>query len=239
MNHPAVDAYLDELLAPVAHAAAQDAGAANEPDAGLPGDDAVPTAPAPPVPVPSALAPAAPVPAPVPTLSTPARPAERASRAPRAPVPVTGLLDGAEAVAERAPAAPARWLRARLGRDSYAFQLLRVQEVVRVSPVVAMRGAAPHVLGVMNLRGRIVPVSDLALWLGTGRVEADEHSRIIVLEHEDELMGVLVSALDDVASIDAGSVEQPFAATAPGAVLGIARSASTPTVLLDAVALFG
>src|SRR5690606_31706279 len=104
---------------------------------------------------------------------------------------------------------------------------------------VAMRGAAPHVLGVMNLRGRIVPVSDLALWLGTGRVEADEHSRIIVLEHEDELMGVLVSALDDVASIDADSVEQPFAATAPGAVLGIARSASTPTVLLDAVALFG
>ncbi|KGO98213.1 chemotaxis protein CheW, partial [Novilysobacter defluvii] len=139
----------------------------------------------------------------------------------------------------RVAPASARWLRARLGADSYAFQLLKVQEVVRVSPVVAMRGAAVHVLGVMNLRGRIVPVTDLALWLGTGRVEADEQSRIIVLEHQDELMGVLVSALDDVTSIEDDDIEQPFAATAPGAVLGIARSDRTPTVLLDATALFG
>lgn len=217
MNHPAVDAYLDELLAPVAHAAGHAAGAANEPDVAPP-----------PVPAPAA----APSPAPLPP--TPANPPGPAPRAQR-----TVSSAAVEAEAHGAPLPPARWLRARLGRDSYAFQLLRVQEVVRVSPVVAMRGAAPHVLGVMNLRGRIVPVSDLARWLGTGEVEADEHSRIIVLEHEDELMGVLVSALDDVVSIKADAIEQPFAATAPGAVLGIARFASTPIVLLDAVALFG
>lgn len=52
-------------------------------------------------------------------------------------------------------------------------------------------------------------------------------------------MGVLVSALDDVTSIEDDDIEQPFAATAPGAVLGIARSDRTPTVLLDATALFG
>lgn len=226
MNHPAVDSYLDELLAPVAQAAAPGRDAANESG---PEDDGSGTTPA------AATLPAAapmptPAPAPAPALAPVPTPVARPNRSSR----------------EEAPSPPpspapakARWLRARLGPDSYAFQLLRVQEVVRVSPVVAMRGARPHVLGVMNLRGRIVPVTDLAMWLGTGRVEPDEHSRIIVLEHEDELMGVLVSTLDDVASIAGEDIEQPFAATGPGAVLGIARSATTPTVLLDATALFG
>ncbi|MCE7033332.1 chemotaxis protein CheW [Lysobacter sp. GX 14042] len=224
MNHAAVDAYLDELLAPVAQAATTARDAANEPHAGL-------SAPMPAV----ALEPAAarvPVPPPIPA---------PAPAPVHAPAHVAAPVSVPAPACEPAPVAaapPARWLRARLGRDSYAFQLLRVQEVVRVAPVVAMRGAAGHVLGVMNLRGRIVPVTDLAAWLGTGRVEPDEHSRIIVLEHGDELLGVLVSALDDVTSIAAEGIEQPFTATAPGAVLGIARSMSTPTVLLDATALF-
>ena len=225
MNHPAVDSYLEELLAPVAQAAGGERDAANEPDANSAPEAAPVSSPAPPAqPLPVAASDPAEATAPV-AAPTPGRAAAR-----QAPV---------EEPKRRVAPASARWLRARLGADSYAFQLLKVQEVVRVSPVVAMRGAAVHVLGVMNLRGRIVPVTDLALWLGTGRVEADEQSRIIVLEHQDELMGVLVSALDDVTSIEDDDIEQPFAATAPGAVLGIARSDRTPTVLLDATALFG
>ena len=201
MNHPAVDSYLEELLAPVAQAAVPATDAANEPDAN--------TAPA----------------------AVPPRAREYApGRA--------ELRPAGEDPRPRVASASARWLRARLGADSYAFQLLKVQEVVRVSPVVAMRGAAVHVLGVMNLRGRIVPVTDLALWLGTGRVDADEQSRIIVLEHQDELIGVLVSALDDVTSISEDDIEQPFQVASAGAVLGISRSDGTPTVLLDATALF-
>lgn len=214
MNHPAVDAYLDELLVPIAQSAPAARDAANEPEAARP----------PP--------PATPVPA-TPAVAPPALP----DALPR-PVPARQAPPAADSVPASARVA-ARWLRARLGRDSYAFQLLRVQEVVRASPVVALRGAGAHVLGVMNLRGRIVPVIDLAIWLGTGRTEPDDAARIIVLEHEEELLGVLVSALDDVVSIAGDDIEQPFAATDPGAVLGIARSATTPTVLLDATALFG
>lgn len=221
MNHPAVDNYLEELLAPVAQAAGPATDAANEPDA-----NTAPTVAGPvPAPVPAAAPAAAPAPAAASTRAD--RLQERAE-----------LRPAGEDSRPRVVSASARWLRARLGADSYAFQLLKVQEVVRVSPVVAMRGAAVHVLGVMNLRGRIVPVTDLALWLGTGRVEADEQSRIIVLEHRDELIGVLVSALDDVTSIGEDDIEQPFQATSAGAVLGVSRSDGTPTVLLDATALF-
>jgi chemotaxis signal transduction protein len=131
-----------------------------------------------------------------------------------------------------------RWLRVCVGRDSYAVELLRVQEVVRLAPVVAMRGAGHAVLGVMNLRGRIVPVFDLGLWLDVGAVRADEASRIVVIERSDELIGLLVTAVEDVVSLESAHMEPPLTGTDPGPTLGVARVGGAPTVLLDANALF-
>ena len=132
-----------------------------------------------------------------------------------------------------------RWLRVAIGGDSYAIELLCVQEVVRVAPIVAMRGANHAVLGVMNLRGRIVPVFDLGLWLGTARVQPDERSRIVVVEREDELIGVLVTLVEDVVTLAQHRIEPPLPGSAAGPIVGVARVGATPTVLLDAGALFG
>ncbi len=159
----------------------------------------------------------------------------------RAPAPVQAPATAVAAVPLPTQAAPTseRWLRANIGRDSYALELLRVQEVLRPSPIVAMRGAAPSVLGVMNLRGRVVPVFDLGVWLGTGRVQPDERSRIVVVERNDELIGALVSAVEDVVTLGRDRVEPPLSGSDPGAIVGIARVGNVPTVLLDANALFG
>lgn len=192
-------------------------------DVSMAGDDA-PTADA----HVAAVAPAAlasvPVPVPAPT-----------------PVPVPASPADTTAVgtpAARAVTSSSRWLRVGIGADHYAFELLRVQEVVRVAPIVAMRGATTAVLGVMNLRGRIVPVFDLGRWLGSADVIADEHSRIVVVERGDELIGVLVTVVEDVATLGREHIEPPLVGSAPGAIVGIARVGRTPTVLLDANALF-
>jgi purine-binding chemotaxis protein CheW len=132
-----------------------------------------------------------------------------------------------------------RWLRVAVGDDSYAVELLRVQEVGRTVPIVAMRGAAPSVLGAMNLRGRIVPVFDLGLWLGTGRVVPDERARIVVVERDNELIGALVTAVDDVVTLGPDRIEPPLMASPSRAIVGVARVVAKPTVLLDANALFG
>ena len=147
---------------------------------------------------------------------------------------------------ERTPAAtrelpgpqPQRWVRVTVDADSYALELLCVQEVVRLAPIVAMRGAATAVLGVMNLRGRIVPVFDLGLWLGVGQVRPDERSRIVVVERDDELIGVLVSAVEDVVTLSRDRIEPPVPGADPGPTLGVARVGPSPTVLLDAGALY-
>lgn len=132
-----------------------------------------------------------------------------------------------------------RWLRVSVGQDSYALELLRVKEVVRLARIVALRGAAQAVIGVMNLRGRIVPVVDLGLWLKAGYVHSDERSRIVVIERDDEMIGMLVSAVEDIVTLGLERIEPPLASCDPGAIIGIARVGTAPTVLLDANALFG
>jgi Chemotaxis signal transduction protein len=199
MSTAALDAYFEELLAPVATPSA---------DVEMP------------------------PPANDPRPETPSRPI-RASQAFSPPAQPTSTIR------------PGRWLRVTVDGDHYALELLRVQEVARVAPVVALRGAAPAVLGAMNLRGRIVPVFDLGRWLGAGEVQPDERARVVVIERHDELIGLLVSAVDDVTSLDADAVEIPFDASRrqrrniDRAFLGIARPADVPTVLLDAAAFFG
>lgn len=205
-----VDAYLDELLA--------DATATVTLPDPRSTDASIAAAAGPP------LAGVAAVPAETSSLPGPIRPH---------PADTTAIGTPARTVANSS-----RWLRVGIGADHYAFELLRVQEVVRVAPIVAMRGAAPAVLGVMNLRGRIVPVFDLGRWLGSADVIVSEHSRTVVVERNDELIGVLVTMVEDVATLGREHIEPPLAGSAAGAIMGIARVGRTPTVLLDANALF-
>lgn len=219
----AVDAYVDELLAPVADMPRSEPAVATP--AGAPRD--------------RIAAPASPAPAVTAPTCTVAPRAEAAAPAARAPATTAAPADPG-----RPAATPGRWLRLSIDGDHYAIELLRVQEVVRLAPVMAVRGAAPSVLGVMNLRGRIVPVFDFGRWLDAGAVRADEHARIVVVERDDELIGLLVSKVDDVFTLAAGDAEPPYDAgphrrrAMDRALLGIARPGQVPTVLLDANVLF-
>ena len=230
MSQHAIDAYLDDLLCEVEPAApAPHVGTLLNavPDVAAP--TPVPRASEPTVahamPAPVALPPREPAPVPAPAIPEPRH--RRASDT----APVSG---------EHVPTASrsSRWLRMGIGRDSYAFELLRVQEVVRVAPILAVRGAAMSVLGVMNLRGRIVPVFDMGRWLGSAAIEVTEGARIVVVERDDELIGVLVTQVEDVVSLSREHIEPPLANGNPGAIVGIARTGHAPTVLLDANALF-
>lgn len=159
---------------------------------------------------------------------------------PAAPAPLPAPL--AEPEEDRLiHAAPTgqRWLRVAVGDDRYAVELLRVQEVVRLAPVIAVRGAVPSLLGVMNLRGRVVPVHDLGRWLRRMPVEPDERARIVVLEYQDELVGLMVTAVTDVVTLDTPQIEPPTPGLRDRIGMGIARTpGAPPTVLLDARVVF-
>lgn len=180
----------------------------------------------------------APEPAPPEPAYPPALPAA-STGTDRSTKPVIATDDDADDVAPAEAPVGQRWLRVAVGDDRYAVELLRVQEVVRLAPLIAVRGAVPSLLGVMNLRGRVVPVHDLGRWLRRTPVQIDERSRIVVLEFQDELVGLLVTAVTDVVTLDGPQIEPPTRGLRDRIGMGIARTpGAPPTVLLDARVVF-
>ena len=176
-------------------------------------------------------------PAPV---APPAAPAVQAPRA-LAPLPSKPYLQEAlpdTGERRRATERKTRWLRLRCDQQHYALELLKVQEVVRPATLLPLRGAAPHMLGVMNLRGQVVPVIDMGLYLGRSAIDTDAATRIVVLEEHGEILGLRVSAVEDVANLTDNQIESPDNARvgriANPLFRGVARLNERAVILLDA-----
>ena len=138
----------------------------------------------------------------------------------------------------RAVERSSRWLRLRCGQQTYALELLKVQEVVLPVPLLALRGTGPAMLGIMNLRGQVVPVMDLCRHLDVQSAPEDTQTRIVVLEENGETLGLRVSAVEDVANLNDSQIEPPDTARicqiSNELFRGIARVGQQPMILLDA-----
>lgn len=141
----------------------------------------------------------------------------------------------------RASERTSRWLRLRCGTQAYALELLKVQEVVLPVPLLPLRGTSPAMLGIMNLRGQVVPVMDLGIHLGSSAAGNDANTRIVVLEENGETMGLRVSAVEDVANLTDSQIEPPDTARicqiSNDLFRGVARGGAQPMILLDATQL--
>ena len=188
-------------------------------------------------------APTARVPSPAPVAEPPSAPiAHVAPAMPRAlpPLPTHPYLQTPvdSGQRRRATERKTRWLRLRCDQQHYALELLKVQEVVLPATLLPLRGAAPHMLGVMNLRGQVVPVIDLGLYLGRRAIEPDTITRIVVLEEHGEILGLRVSAVEDVANLSDHQIESPDNARvgriANPLFRGVARLNERAVILLDA-----
>ncbi|MFA0946748.1 chemotaxis protein CheW [Xanthomonas fragariae] len=188
--------------------------------------------------------PAATAPAPAPARAAPA-PMPAPHRAPPAPAYPQGLqallapgqaerIHAERRISERST----RWLRLRCGEQTYALELLKVQEVVLPVPLLPLRGTASAMLGIMNLRGQVVPVIDLGVHLGSSPVDMDLQTRVVVLEENGETMGLRVSAVEDVTSLTDQQIEPPDNARlcriSNNLFRGVARLGHQPMILLDA-----
>ncbi|GIX36214.1 MAG: hypothetical protein KatS3mg126_1993 [Lysobacteraceae bacterium] len=170
-----------------------------------------------------------------------ARLPERVLRTLLPPDDLAGAQDDSPAARKRrAEDRTSSWLRFHLARQCFAVEVLKIQEVLRVPDIVPVRGADPATLGVMNLRGQIVPVLDLAVRLGFPPTQTTEGSRVIVLEEGGDPLGVLVASVADVVSVTEKKIEQISGTSALNQgelVRGISRREGEIIILLDASAL--
>jgi purine-binding chemotaxis protein CheW len=123
-----------------------------------------------------------------------------------------------------------------LGAESYAVPIAMVREIVRLGDLTRVPNAPPHIRGVMNLRGRVLPVVELRTRLGLPALDPTPAARIVVAEVRGRLLGYLVDRVAQVTRIGESSVTIPPDEVVNGsgeAITGIARKGERLLLLLE------
>ncbi|MFN8201179.1 MAG: chemotaxis protein CheW [Solirubrobacteraceae bacterium] len=124
-----------------------------------------------------------------------------------------------------------------LGQEEYALPITQVHEIIRWTEPRSVASDEAWVRGVISLRGRIVPVYDLAARLGLPS-ERPEHAKIVIVETASDMAGVIVDDVEEVLTVDVDALDTVPAAGDP-AIEAIAKIEQRLVVLLDPVGLFG
>ncbi len=104
----------------------------------------------------------------------------------------------------------------RLEGEEFGVDILKVQEINKMIDITRIPNAPPFVEGVINLRGKIIPIVDLRKRLGFDGRAYDKSTRIIVVELEGMILGFIVDSVSEVLRISESTVEPP-----PALVAGI------------------
>jgi purine-binding chemotaxis protein CheW len=96
-----------------------------------------------------------------------------------------------------------------LGEAAFGIDAQQVQEVARVGNITPVCYAPPYVVGIRNLRGRIVTVIDLRVRLGMGKVIGAPDNRILIVDWQGEPIGLLVDSVSDTFSTTAAALAPP------------------------------
>jgi len=99
----------------------------------------------------------------------------------------------------------------KLEDEEYAVEILNVQEIIRWSHITRVPKAPTFVKGVINLRGRIIPVIDSHVRFRLGEQSTTDLSRIIIFNVDDAVIGMTVDSVTEVLTLAAEDIEKPHA----------------------------
>lgn len=98
-----------------------------------------------------------------------------------------------------------------IAQQRFGIDIMTVREIRAWSPVTRLPRVPDYVAGVVNLRGAVLPVIDLAARLGWAPTDATPRNPIIVIEHQGQMRGLIVHDVADIVSIEAVTLQQPDA----------------------------
>lgn len=133
-----------------------------------------------------------------------------------------------------------KYLSFRLGKEEFAIKVLSVREIMGMQEVTSVPQTPHYVKGVINLRGKVIPVIDLRLKFGLPAIEYTQRTCIIVVQIEGASgslsMGAIVDAVSEVLALHAGDIEDApdFGdGTSAPYILGMAKLKNKVKILLD------
>jgi purine-binding chemotaxis protein CheW len=124
----------------------------------------------------------------------------------------------------------------RIGEETFGVRIGSVREIVRVPEITTVPNAQETIEGVINLRGKIIPVVDLRKRFGQIEIVSDKKNRILVVELENKLVGLIVNSASEVLKIPPSEIESPGSVFADGEssyVTGVGKLKGRLIILLD------
>ena len=94
------------------------------------------------------------------------------------------------------------------GGQSFCIEITQIREIRRWSPVTLLPHSPSYVLGVINLRGAVIPILDLAAKLGFSAIEPTERHVIIITAIEERIVGLLVESVSEILGVSADMVRE-------------------------------
>ena len=124
----------------------------------------------------------------------------------------------------------------RLGTEYYGIDIFRVNEIIRMRDITPVPRTEPHILGLVNLRGKTIPVVDIRIRMNLPDTGEGESTRIIVVDSAHGNVGMVVDAVTEVVSLDRETIDDaPTLAqdSRTEFVLGVAKREGELIMLLD------
>jgi len=100
-----------------------------------------------------------------------------------------------------------QWVTFKLDGEIYGIRVMQVQEVLRVSEIAPVPGAPAYVMGIINLRGNVVTVINTRSRFGLPDTDNDDSTRIVILESENNVVGIMVDSVAEVVDLKKEQIE--------------------------------
>ena len=129
-----------------------------------------------------------------------------------------------------------QWVTFKLENETYGVNVMQVQEVLRYTEIAPVPGAPDYVLGIINLRGNVVTVIDTRLKFGLMPAEVTDSSRIIIIEAEKQVVGLLADSVAEVVYLKASEIDPaPSVGTEESArfIQGVSNRKEDLLILVD------
>jgi len=129
-----------------------------------------------------------------------------------------------------------------LDNEEYGVDVLKVREIIRMPSITRVPNTPHYVEGVINLRGKVIPIINMRRRFGLLELEYDKQTRIMVMDVEGELMGFIVDAVSEVIRISSSEIQPSPAIVTSGidqeCIAGVINQAERLLVLLDLQKMF-
>ena len=129
-----------------------------------------------------------------------------------------------------------------LDNEEYGVEVLKVREIIRMTTITHMPNTPQYVEGIINLRGKVIPIISLRKRFSLPNADNDSRTRIMVMDVEGELMGFIVDAVSEVIRISGSEIQPAPAVTSGGidqdCISGVINQAERLLVLLDLDRMF-